>query len=66
MAGRWDAGVRQKAQRHGRQKGVRVYIAQEALRTAWGPTDGQIPNPLYAEIIPWKKHTVIVRFYDEP
>jgi hypothetical protein len=44
-AGRYHAGLRRQAQRHGREKGCRVNIPMEELRKAGWDVDG--PPPYY-------------------
>jgi|GraSoiStandDraft_59_1057299.scaffolds.fasta_scaffold1196396_1 hypothetical protein len=45
IAGRHDTAERKQAQRHGREKGCRVYIAAEQLEAAGIDPNG--PKPWY-------------------
>jgi len=56
----YDAALRRRAQRHGRERGCWVYIAADELETAgYAPTE---PPPFY-RVWGRKRGTVLVRLY---
>lgn len=62
-AGRYDAGLRRRATRGGRDKGCRVYIAAEELSKAgFDPSD---PAPYY-RVWGSSRGGLFVRLYREP
>lgn len=61
-AGRYDHGLRRRAQRHGREKGCRVNIPAEELAKAGFDPDGPLP---FYRVWGTKRGGVYVRLYRE-